>query len=92
MVSYGFCTTRVLRQRHDMLKGVLRKQVKIAEHLSTTEGKYSRESVWAWDVVEEISRKLSILESNIRDLEYSSYHHRNKLEYDYEQSIREYDV
>lgn len=50
-----------------MLKQVLRDQIRIAEALEQSEGRYSRDAAYAWDVVEEVSRKLNIVQTHIED-------------------------
>lgn len=85
-------TTRCMHERRDMLRTVLHKQIQVAHRLSATEGKYSRDTMWAWDVVEEISRKISLIEMNIQQMQRYSFVNRDKLEYDFELSGRMYDV
>ena len=82
-------SSRCMRERRDMLRRVLQKQVQVAQKLTSTEGKYSRDTMWAWDVAEEISRKISLIEMNINRY---SYIERDKLSYDIELSGRLYDV
>lgn len=85
-------SSRCLQERRDMLRNVLQTQIKVAHRLASTEGKYSRDTVWAWDVVEEISRKISMIEMNIHHLERYSFYHRDKIGYDTELAERMYDI
>lgn len=54
-------------KRREVLQQVLFDQIQIAEQLEKTEGRYSRDAAYAWDVVEEVSRKLRIVEMHIED-------------------------
>lgn len=78
-------------QRRDKLQQVLRDQIVIAEQLEHSEGRYSRDAAYAWDVVEEISRKLRLLEMHIDDclMEDRGF---DRVTRDDEISTREYDV
>lgn len=54
-------------KRREMLQQVLRDQIAIAEQLEVSEGRYSRDAAYAWDVVEEVSRKIRMVEMHIDD-------------------------
>lgn len=57
-------------KRREMLQQVLQDQIVIAEQLEISEGRYSRDAAYAWDVVEEISRKIRIVDMHIDDCLY----------------------
>lgn len=78
-------------QRRETLQQVLRDQITIAEHLEHSEGRYSRDAAFAWDVVEEISRKLRLIDMHIDDCLAEDRGHDRMLRDD-EISLREYDV
>lgn len=84
-----------LRERRQVLKTVLQEQIRIANVLSDTEGRQSDAARWAWDVVEEVSRKLNRVEDTIahthygsdqEDRMYMSMYHEDEL------GRREYDI
>lgn len=79
-----------LQERQRYLRKMLRDQIQIAQTLSQVEGPYRRSTIYAWDVVEEISRKLSILDYRIRQEE--ANFERDLIEYDIELSERVYDI
>lgn len=86
----GSSCTRFMHRR-DMLQQVLREQIAIAERLEISEGRYSRDAAYAWDVVEEVSRKLRLIDMHIDDC---LVEERGVERYfrDDEISMREYDV
>lgn len=78
-------------ERRDVLEQLLRDQIVIAEKLERAEGSYSRDVAFAWDVVEEVSRKLRLIEMHIDDLYYEERGYERAFRDD-EISMREYDV
>lgn len=78
--------------RRDMLRHLVRKQIHIATDLMHSEGPYSRDTQCAWDVVEELSRKLNMIEVHLAQDRMDPLQHRDMSMYDAELSVREYDV
>jgi hypothetical protein len=74
-----------------MLKHILKDQIAVAEKLSTIEGSYSSDASHAWDVVEELSRKLNKIETLIHEYDLEGVK-RNKLDYDIELANRHYEL
>lgn len=82
-----------LGERRNILKTVLNEQIKIAEMLSESEGIDSTASRWAWDVVEEISKKLTRVEDTIWHTYYQENERKKRFFYhDEELSTRMYDL
>lgn len=75
-----------------MLKQLVQKQIAIANQLAVTEGTYSRDTMWAWDVVEELSRKLHMVETSLVQMRLEPLSLRDSMEYDVELALRDYDV
>lgn len=81
-----------LVSRRDMLRHLVNKQIVIAKDLAASEGKYSRDTMWAWDVVEELSCKLHMVEVSMIQMRMEPLRYRDADVYDFELSLREYDV
>lgn len=80
-----------IKTRKAKLKNMLVQQIKIAKRLDQIEGSRSQSSIHAWDVVEEISRKITRLEHVENDLEADLENHYIN-QYDEFLSVRNYDV
>lgn len=83
-------TLHTLKERRALLKNILVEQISIAETLSNTEGMESKATRWAWDVVEEVTRKLNRVEDTIFHTD--DYDRTTRSVYDEELSRREYDL
>lgn len=81
-----------LNDRRQALKNILQEQINVAEMLSRTEGIDSKATRWAWDVVEEVSKKLNRVEDTIYHSYIEDYDRTRKSIYDEELSRREYDL
>lgn len=83
-----------MRERRTMLRKVLQQQIKVAERLTLSEGRYSRDASWAWDVVEEVSRKLHMIDTTIKTtiLDGITHHNIDSAELDEDLPRRMYDV
>lgn len=81
-----------LHDRRHALKTILQEQINIAEMLSRTEGIDSKATRWAWDVVEEVSKKLNRVEDTIYHSYIDEHDRARKSIYDEELSRREYDL
>jgi hypothetical protein len=78
--------------RREMLQQLVEKQIGIAQKLAQTEGAYSRDTMWAWDVVEELSRKLNMVDLSLINMRMEPLRFRDKSMYDRELAQRVYDV
>lgn len=81
-----------LNDRRQALKTILQEQISVAEMLSRTEGIDSKATRWAWDVVEEVSKKLNRVEDTIYHSYVEEQEHARRSVYDEELSRREYDL
>lgn len=89
LLTIRYITLR-LQERQRYLRKILQDQIRIAQTLTQIDGKYNRSAIYAWDVVEEISKKLSILKTRIYEEE--NNFERDPIEYDIELSERVYDI
>jgi len=80
-----------IKTRKAKLKNMIVQQIKIAKRLDQIEGSKSLSAVHAWDVVEELSRKITRLEHLENDLEADLESHYIQ-QYDEFLSLRNYDV
>lgn len=82
----------MFQDRRDMLKRMIQKQTTIAKQLAESEGKYSRDTMWAWDVVGELSHKLRMVETSLAQLPSQSAMVREATPYDSDMAKRDYEV
>jgi hypothetical protein len=55
----------MFQERRDMLKQLIQKQTAIAKQLAQSEGEYSRDTMWARDVTDELTNKLRLVETSL---------------------------
>ena len=80
------------RERRKVLKKLLYEHIQIAERLSKTEGSDSPNARWAWDVTEEITRKLNRVEDMLYQSNIEEWERTRQDIYDEQMSRREYDL
>ena len=85
------CTTRHIK-RQAKLREQLQYHVQIAQQASRIHGSMSKESMVAWDIVEETSRALHDTNVAIAEMQRDPLVYRDDWCYDVELSVREYDV
>lgn len=82
----------MFQDRRDMLKSMIQKQTTIAKQLAETEGKYSRDTMWAWDVVGELSHKLQLVETSLAQLGMQPVMVRVATPHDSDMAKRDYEL
>ena len=62
-------THLMFQERRAMLRQTIQRQMVIAQELAQSEGEYSRDTMWAWNVVDELSHKLRLVETSLADMD-----------------------